>query len=671
MAASVIEQIKQKLDIVQEIGAVVALRRSGKAYKGVCPFHTERTPSFYVFPETGTWRCFGCNEGGDLFTFVAKRQGLEFRETLALLAEKAGVALGGGDDPFDGAPSPQNQARARLRAMNESAAIWFHHQLLTSSAASYARSYLQSRGISNESIEQFRLGYAPDGDSLTRALLGQGYGEEEIVEAGLARRRDSGGLYDYFRQRLIFTIRDGREQTIGFGARELGGGHPKYLNTPQTILFDKSATLYAFDLARDAIRRQDQAVLVEGYVDALIAHQFGYRNTVAIIGSAITPKHVQQLKKLTRCLVLALDPDAAGEAATLRAIEVAQDGFDRVLVPVALPPDSQAPRIRRDATSGRGKRKDEPPTGMIRFEEQVDADIRIMQLPDGVDPDEYIRHDPAAWQSALDRALPLLDFYFSSLVAGLDLQTDAGKAEAGRRLVPVLAGVTDRIRQDTYVRRLAGLLRISERDVQMELRRHRRPLTPKAPAQDGAPEPAIGEKYYTAEPDGSREAPLATPFTKRVSPGRALEEYAIGLLLGNPTALQEVCAILEAQDFRETETQALFSALTALAATPTPARVDHLLATLPDVLRHEGERLRARYAAQPTQDRASLARNANQIAVRLKRLRLSEAIIELSYLQREAQERGDHDAVRELCEQSAHINRALATWHATRMLQTS
>ena len=204
MANGIIEQIKEKLDIVNEIGTVVALKRAGKAYRGLCPFHNERSPSFYVFPDTKTWRCFGCNEGGDIFTFVSRQQSLDFHETLVQLAEKANISLSGDDGPRE--PSAQSQAKARLRALNETVAVWFHHQLLTATGAQYARSYLQSRGVSNESIEQFRLGYAPEGDQLARYLAEQGYGEDEIIEAGFIRKREGerAGIYDYFRNRVIF-----------------------------------------------------------------------------------------------------------------------------------------------------------------------------------------------------------------------------------------------------------------------------------------------------------------------------------------------------------------------------------------------------------------------------------------------------------------------------------
>src|SRR5437016_11069853 len=263
---SIIETIKAKVDVVEEIGLVVALRKSGKSFKGSCPFHNERTPSFYVFAETQTWRCFGCNEGGDIFTFVQKQQGLEFHEALLYLAEKAGVTV---EEHGSRHPEEEREASAakeRLRTLNEHALLWFHQVLLRAKEAAAARVYVQSRGISTDSVISFSLGYAPDKwDSLSRYLLSEGYTERELVVGGLARERDEareradsdgtggigGGVYDYFRNRLIFPIRDMRGRVIGFGGRALGDDKPKYLNSPQTLLFEKSSVLYAIDMARD------------------------------------------------------------------------------------------------------------------------------------------------------------------------------------------------------------------------------------------------------------------------------------------------------------------------------------------------------------------------------------------------------------------------------------
>src|SRR5437660_1257432 len=390
---SIIETIKAKINVVEEIGLVVGLQKSGKALKGLCPFHNERTPSFYVFAETQTWRCFGCNEGGDVFSFVQKQQGLEFREALQYLAEKAGVSL----DDFSGQDPEQarkiNAVKERLRKLNEDALLWFHQMLLRSKEASEARAYIQSRGISSESVVAFSLGYAPDRwDALSSYLSGQGYTERELVNGGLARDRDGGlgnsedkggmgsggGIYDYFRHRLIFPIRDTRGRVIGFGGRALGEGQPKYLNSPQTVLFEKNSVLYALDMARDAIKLAKQVIIVEGYVDAVIAHQYGTKQTVACIGSAITEKHIQQLKKLTKQVTLALDPDAAGVAATEHGIQEALKAFDRTVVPVPVVANNRW-------AASKGYQRHEP-RGLIRLEEQVDAEINVLQLPAGEDP---------------------------------------------------------------------------------------------------------------------------------------------------------------------------------------------------------------------------------------------------------------------------------------------
>ncbi len=353
---STIEAIKAKIDVADEIGLVVGLQKAGKALKGLCPFHNERTPSFYVFPESQTWRCFGCNEGGDVFSFVQKQQGLEFRETLDYLAQKAHVEL----EAYAAGRSPEEEreisaTRERLRKLNEDALLWFHQALLRSKDADEARAYIQSRGINSDSVIAFSLGYAPDTwDGLTRFLLTQGYSERELVEGGLARFREGNfgegreglGVYDYFRQRIIFPIRDVRGRIIGFGGRALGDGKPKYLNSPQTLLFEKNSVLYAMDLAKDVIKQAKQVIIVEGYVDAVIAHQYGTKQTVACIGSAITEKHIQLLKKFTKQVTLALDPDAAGNAATEQGIQEALKGFDRTVVPVPLPAGRESSKVR-------------------------------------------------------------------------------------------------------------------------------------------------------------------------------------------------------------------------------------------------------------------------------------------------------------------------------------
>src|SRR5205807_1246265 len=465
---SIIETIKAKINVVEEIGMVVTLQKTRKTLKRLCHFHNVRSPSFYVFAETQTWRCFGCNEGGDVFSFVQKQQGLEFREALQYLAEKAGVSV----DDFSGQDPEQaretNAVKERLRKLNEDALLWFHQMLLRSKEAAEARAYVQSRGISADTVVTFSLGYAPEQwDGLSRFLLGRGYTERELVNGGLARDRDGGlggsssGIYDYFRHRLIFPIRDMRGRVIGFGGRAFGENQPKYLNSPQTLLFEKNSVLYALDMARDTIKLAKQVVIVEGYVDAVIAHQHGTKQTVACIGSAITEKHIQQLKKLTRQVTLALDPDAAGAAATEHGIQEVLKTFDRTIVPVPV----------ATATTGAGGRKRNEPRGMIRLEEQVDAEINVLQLPPGQDPDEVITRNFTAWTYAVAHPLPLVDYYFGIKTTGLNLREPTGKTEAAKRLLPIIGMISDRIKRDAYMRKLATMISTDERILYEELQR--------------------------------------------------------------------------------------------------------------------------------------------------------------------------------------------------------
>lgn len=660
-SSSIVERIKQKLDIVDEIGAVVPLRKSGKAFKGLCPFHGERTPSFYVYPE-GWYRCFGCGENGDIFTFVEKQQGVDFREALALLAERAGIALESGTREGEAhQESPEAAARKRLRALNEAAAIWLHHQLLQSPEAQYARTYLDSRGVHGESITLWRLGYAPEGERLSRYLQEQGYTAKELIEAGIARERErdkGGGLYDYFRNRLIFPIRDARGQTIAFGGRELGGGHPKYLNTPQTPVFDKSATLYGLDLAREGIRRAGQVVIVEGYMDALVTHQYGFRNVVACIGSAITDKHIKQIKKLTRRVALALDPDAAGEAAMVRGITVAQQAFDRISVPTF------EPSVRSEGRD-RAKRQ-----GILRFEQQVDATITVVLLPPHEDPDEVVRRDPSVWQKAIEQAQPLINFLIDSQTADLDLRTYQGKVEAMRRLLPLIAEVTDQKQAEVYGDELAHKLRMEPSVLQRELRETQRRLRQErqsrvtsqrtaeqgggAEDQTGASVERLGEKYPEsgrASPSPSYSAtgtyPIATGPDGRLRMLARREEECLGLLLTYPVVWPEVYGIVAEGDFAGTETRALYHA--AAAALNTDAfDLPRLLDDLPSPLPEAAARALAMVATDEPLDGQGLIKAARDAAYRLKRVRIEEEMAELDYLQRDAEQSGDGEALRAL-----------------------
>lgn len=439
---SVIDEVKQRIDIVELVGQYVSLQRAGRNFKALCPFHSEKTPSFIVFPEQQSWHCFGaCASGGDVFTFVMKRENLEFSEALRLLAERAGVALSGPSD------EQEDARRQRLREANEAAARYFHQALLSSSAGQVARDYLASRGLDEPTIEGFELGYAPSSwEALKEHLTGRGFSEEELLTAGLLVEGER-GPYDRFRGRLMFPIRDGQGRVVGFGARALDDGLPKYLNTPQTPIFDKGALLYALDRAKEHIRRQELAVIVEGYMDVIAAHQHGLGNVVASMGTSLTERQVNLLKRYTRNLALALDADVAGSEATLRGVQVAADALDKMEVPV---PDWR---------------------GIIRHQEALAADIKVIPLPSGKDPDQVIRSDPHFWQQLVAQATPVLDHLFGAVTSKLDMSQPRQRSQAVSELLPLVAAVPDQVVRAHYLQRLARLAQVDEETLRLQLRR--------------------------------------------------------------------------------------------------------------------------------------------------------------------------------------------------------
>ncbi|MGZ3611259.1 MAG: DNA primase [Ktedonobacteraceae bacterium] len=713
---SLIEAIKAKIDVAEEVGLVVALRKSGKSLQGLCPFHNERTPSFYVFPESQTWRCFGCNEGGDVFTFVEKQQGVDFREALHYLAEKAGVAV----EEYGSANPEQerevNALKEKLRKLNEEASLWFHQMLLRSKSAVEARAYIQSRGISAESVMSFSLGYAPDGwDGLSKYLLSQGYTEYELEQAGLARAREMGkalvatsmgvvgreqgsGVYDYFRNRIIFPIRDIRGRVIGFGGRALGDNHPKYLNSPQTLLFEKNNVLYGLDMARDAIKVAKQVIIVEGYVDAVIAHQYGTRQTVACIGSAITEKHIQQIKKLTKQVTLALDPDEAGMAATEHGIQEALKAFDRTVVPVPLAAE------RRPMRSSGYKRE---PRGMIRLEERVDAEINVLQLPEGEDPDEVIRRDFSAWLYAVSHPLPLVDYYFEAKTNGLDLREAADKAEASKRLLPVIGSISDRVKRDAYLRKLASMISIDERSLNEELQRILRGQkstgviaafsdntgqyrsigkTAFVDRQVSAGNQSLSDDYLSdsEKPEDLREETVQRFPTnkapsqisqatfgldKRIKDRIKWEDYLIGLLLQNPELFPHVCGIITDGDFAGTDTRELYRIFNSVYQRDASPLFQSFEQFVPSALLETVDRVRKSVESRSPLEGAGLVKDAVQCATRLKRARLLQSNTELQYLVWGAKEVGDGAGMQQLQQQLMDIHRQLRTIDSAMHLQ--
>lgn len=482
-----IDDVKARLDIVDVVsGYVPELKKSGRTFKACCPFHNERTPSFVVDPERQTWHCFGsCSTGGDVIEFVRRREGLDFKEALRLTADRAGVEL----RPPTPREVEQREQFERLLQANEAAAIFFRSALGAAGGAE-ARAYCDRRGLDAEAVETWQLGYGPDDwRALTDHLLTRGFTEDDIVDAGLAIRNDSGRVYDRFRHRLMFPTRDFRHRLIGFGARALRpDDEPKYLNTPLTPLFDKSGNLYGLDRASDAIRRGDRAVVVEGYMDVIAAHTFGFTEVVASNGTAITEKQMDLLKRYTHNVVLALDADNAGSAATLRGVEVAAGVADR----------------RASVSLGYG--------GLISYQEVLDADIRVVALPPGEDPDSLVRKDTERFRALVDGAKPVLDHLFEVTTSGVDPLDARGRSRAVEQLVPYLGRIGDEVVRSSYVQRLARFAQVDEATI---LRR----IAERRAFQDG-PRPVATKREVTAAkkeraalPDG--ETQLLTIIVQR------------------------------------------------------------------------------------------------------------------------------------------------------------
>jgi DNA primase len=436
-----IDRVRDAVDMVHLVGQKTDLRRVGTRWTGLCPFHDERTPSFSVNPEEKLYYCFGCSEGGDAFKFVQQTEAVDFQEAVELLAERFNVRVEReADDPR---AEERRRRRERLHALLERATRFYAAYLRESGEAAPAREYLTSRGLSDEVLAEFRVGYSPSAwDRMIMGARQNGFSEEELVAAGLAQRGRSGGLYDRFRGRIMFPLADSRGKVLGFGARQMGEGRgPKYLNTSENDLYHKGRQLFGIDVARKEAMRTARFVVVEGYTDVLALHQAGIREAVAIMGTALTQEQLAELAKVgdgnRRGLVyLALDADRAGRDAMLRASRLAED---------------------------RG------------------IDLRVVEMPEGTDPADLVGREGAdAFAERISRAVPMIEFQVRRVLADADLDTPAGRdmaLEEARKLISVVPERT--ATRDALVREAADRLDVPEEHV-------RAPARAPAPAPVGA-----------------------------------------------------------------------------------------------------------------------------------------------------------------------------------------
>ncbi|MEA3336673.1 MAG: DNA primase [Chloroflexota bacterium] len=624
---SVVDEIKERLDIVDVISAYVPLRKAGRSYKALCPFHQEKTPSFVVYQDRGYWHCYGaCGEGGDIISFIQKRENVDFREALEILAAKAGISL----EPPSEAQSEQAQYLDKLREINHAASVYFHSMLQGSAQGQTARDYLTRRGLDETTIEQFSIGYAADSwDGLLNHLRERSYQLEDILAAGLIIQKDHDdgrvSHYDRFRDRVIIPIRDVGGRTIGFGARALQDDQiPKYLNTPQTPLFDKSSVLFGLDMARREIRARGHAIIVEGYMDVLAAHQFGEPNLVASMGTALTEQQLKKLKRYTKTFILALDADTAGQAATLRGISQAREALDREWVPTVTA------------------------RGLLRHEARLAAELRIMTLPEGKDPDDVIRSDPDQWRRLVEEAQPVVDYFMGLVKREVDLKTARGKTEAVDRLAPLVKEVANDIQRTHYIQQLARLVQTDERSIRSAVFRQRsvQPPRPTSPPLPGTWEDAE-EEDYPAVADVTEQQIRPQNGDSELRPSSAV--HCLAHLVKEPKLLPLVqtelsshnTAPLDEEDFPRSDLRAICAGLlsSAIQENGEWPGADPVVAQLLEQLVQYGKK-------QPPLQRQQLVDDIVNTVIQLRIDALLDRTRELPVLCREARDQGQSEEAR-------------------------
>ena len=659
---SVTDEIKSRIDIVEYIQRFVpSLKKSGRNYKACCPFHSENTPSFVVNPARQTWRCFGaCAEGGDLFTFAQKANGWDFKEALRELGELAGVQV----RPQSAAEKSRNAERERLRGLIAAAAQTYHRHLLAAEGQPVRDYAHQQRGLTAATLENFQIGYAPDRwDFMHKTLRQLGYDDGEIIAAGMAVRSESGRVYDRFRKRLMIPIRDERGRAVGFGGRVLDPqDNPKYINSPQSALFDKSRLLFGLDSGKAAIRATETVVIAEGYLDVIQAHQAGYYNVVAQMGTAMTEAQLRLVApRYAKKIVLALDADPAGQNAARRSLEVARQ------------------------------------TLASDFAGKLAVDVRILQIPAGKDPDDFLRESPDDWLALVDAAQSVADFVIAMETASLSPQASLSeRQQIAQQILPILRASEDNLYQQENIQKLARRLRISERELlawaqtqsPAPSRPHRAQPTapPDLPPPDFAAPPDLPPEYWDNEydalpPDAAAAKPAPKPPAPR--PARAIEPYCLSLLLKNPNLLYQAnrklreladndenllrgpLCDLGIEDFSQSEYRILMGYFQEALTQDDMEPLEYMMAALDSELRtnlkalfvDEFDVVSAKVRGSFPVDlrdifkkrhgkgtaASSLQQELISRALQLRRERLEQERLEMQYLQEEAQTADRHD----------------------------
>jgi len=435
------EEIKAKLDIVEFIREYIPVQAAGLNFRALCPFHKEKSPSFMISPDKQIWHCFGCGKGGDIFSFLMEMEGIDFVEALRVLAPKAGVTLTRQD------PKAASQ-RNRLLDILDLSRKYFHKVLIDTPQAEAARKYLLQRGLSDDTIEEWQIGYSRDSwDDLINFLKSKGYNDKEIFLSGMSVQKTGQNMfYNRFRSRIMFPINDVNANTVGFSARvspdkEAEEKMGKYINSPQSMIYDKSKILFGLDKAKMEIKKQDAAIIAEGQMDVITAHQHGFTNLVASSGTALTSEQVNTLKRYTNNFMFALDSDKAGQSAINRGDNIVSD--------------NDYEEIEAQDRFGHLKK-------YINVTASYNINRKVIIMPQGKDPDEFIRNNPEDWTRAVKEAKPMMQYFFDKVLTKLDLRNIEDKRKAAQELLPTIGRLGNKIEQDFWIKTLGQMIDVEE-----------------------------------------------------------------------------------------------------------------------------------------------------------------------------------------------------------------
>lgn len=587
-----VELIKSKINVVDLISEYLPLKKSGINFKASCPFHQEKTPSFMVSPERQIWHCFGCQKGGDVFKFLMEKEGWDFKESLEFLAQKTGVTLKRGKREEGRGESD------RLFEVNQKAAQFYHYLLTEHKVGKKALDYLLNRGLILETLKQFKLGYAPQNwEILVKFLNKRGFEMRVLIDSGLAVVSNRGG-YDRFRGRIMFPLCDSRGRVLGFSGRVLGDELPKYINTPQTRIFDKSRFLFGLNLSKGQIKEKNEAIIVEGEMDFLMSYQAGVKNIVASKGTALTEAQVDELKKYASTILLCFDTDLAGDAASRRGIEIADKAGLNIKV--------------------------------IEFDKAMPAGRQAK------DPAELIKKDIKLWEKAVEEAVPIYDYYLKSVENRFNPKVASGKRQIFAELLPIWSKISDSITREHYIEKLAALVQVKEDFVREEL-----------------------EKYRSSEgPKNFRKAlnipsDVISPPAKNITFDRRemLEQYLIALLLHQPSDLIYIPNFPETLFTQEEYKQIyvlLVLFLDSISFKSRSFKITEFIKTLPEEFIDLVDRLNLLEIDVKLQDAYIWQRETDLVVSELKKMLIKASLEKLSLQIKNAQEFGKMETLETL-----------------------